>query len=47
MSALAHDDSAPSVPTKRFRGSDALWAGHWATSAAAVGWRCRGSASCG
>ena len=31
MSALAYDDSAPSVPTERFRGSDALWAGHWAT----------------
>ncbi len=31
MSALADDDSAPSVPTERFRGSDALWAGHWAT----------------
>ena len=31
MSALAGDDSAPSVPTERFRGSDALWAGHWAT----------------
>ena len=31
MSALANDDSAPSVPTERFRGSDALWAGHWAT----------------
>jgi RNA polymerase sigma-70 factor (ECF subfamily) len=31
MSALASDDSAPSVPTERFRGSDALWAGHWAT----------------
>jgi RNA polymerase sigma-70 factor (ECF subfamily) len=25
------DDSTPSVPTERFRGSDALWAGHWAT----------------
>ena len=31
LSALAGDDSAPSVPTERFRGSDALWAGHWAT----------------
>lgn len=31
MSSLAGDDSAPSVPTERFRGSDALWAGHWAT----------------
>ena len=31
MSALSGDDSAPSVPTERFRGSDALWAGHWAT----------------
>lgn len=31
MSALYGDDSAPSVPTERFRGSDALWAGHWAT----------------
>jgi RNA polymerase sigma-70 factor (ECF subfamily) len=31
MSALEHDESAPSVPTERFRGSDALWAGHWAT----------------
>ena len=31
MSALADDKSAPSVPTERFRGSDALWAGHWAT----------------
>ena len=31
LSALATDDSAPSVPTERFRGSDALWAGHWAT----------------
>ncbi len=31
MSALANDDSTPSVPTERFRGSDALWAGHWAT----------------
>ncbi|MEO8264501.1 MAG: RNA polymerase sigma factor [Ilumatobacteraceae bacterium] len=31
MSALANDDSAPAVPTERFRGSDALWAGHWAT----------------
>ena len=27
MSALAYDDSAPSVPTERFRGSDALWPG--------------------
>lgn len=31
LSALAGDESAPSVPTERFRGSDALWAGHWAT----------------
>ena len=31
FSALEGDDSAPSVPTERFRGSDALWAGHWAT----------------
>ena len=31
LSALTGDDSAPSVPTERFRGSDALWAGHWAT----------------
>ena len=31
LSALAGDDSAPAVPTERFRGSDALWAGHWAT----------------
>ena len=31
LSATAIDDSAPSVPTERFRGSDALWAGHWAT----------------
>ena len=31
MSALSGDGSAPSVPTERFRGSDALWAGHWAT----------------
>ena len=31
MSALSGDDSTPSVPTERFRGSDALWAGHWAT----------------
>ena len=31
MSSLAGDDTAPSVPTERFRGSDALWAGHWAT----------------
>jgi RNA polymerase sigma-70 factor (ECF subfamily) len=31
LSALVADDSAPSVPTERFRGSDALWAGHWAT----------------
>ncbi len=31
MSALVDDDSTPSVPTERFRGSDALWAGHWAT----------------
>ena len=31
MSALADDGSGPSVPTERFRGSDALWAGHWAT----------------
>ncbi len=31
LSALPGDDSAPSVPTERFRGSDALWAGHWAT----------------
>jgi RNA polymerase sigma-70 factor, ECF subfamily len=31
LSALADDDSSPSVPTERFRGSDALWAGHWAT----------------
>jgi RNA polymerase sigma-70 factor, ECF subfamily len=31
LSALVGDDSAPSVPTERFRGSDALWAGHWAT----------------
>ena len=31
MSALEHDDSSPSVPTERFQGSDALWAGHWAT----------------
>ncbi len=31
MSALVDDDTAPSVPTERFRGSDALWAGHWAT----------------
>lgn len=30
MSALVDDDSTPSVPTERFRGSDALWAGHWA-----------------
>ena len=31
MSSLADEESAPSVPTERFRGSDALWAGHWAT----------------
>ena len=31
MSALTIDDATPSVPTERFRGSDALWAGHWAT----------------
>ena len=31
VSALVDDESAPSVPTERFRGSDALWAGHWAT----------------
>lgn len=31
FSSLAADESAPSVPTERFRGSDALWAGHWAT----------------
>jgi RNA polymerase sigma-70 factor (ECF subfamily) len=31
MSAFDNDESAPSVPTERFRGSDALWAGHWAT----------------
>lgn len=31
FSALEGDESAPSVPTERFRGSDALWAGHWAT----------------
>lgn len=31
MSALPGGDAAPSVPTERFRGSDALWAGHWAT----------------
>jgi RNA polymerase sigma-70 factor, ECF subfamily len=31
MSALQDDDTAPTVPTERFRGSDALWAGHWAT----------------
>lgn len=32
MSALGElDDSAPLVPTERFQGSDALWAGHWAT----------------
>ena len=31
MSAFGDDESAPSVPTERFRGSDALWAGHWAT----------------
>lgn len=30
MSALVDDDSTPSVPAERFRGSDALWAGHWA-----------------
>jgi RNA polymerase sigma-70 factor (ECF subfamily) len=30
MSALEGDESAPSVPTERFNGSDALWAGHWA-----------------
>lgn len=31
MSALVGDESTPSLPTERFRGSDALWAGHWAT----------------
>jgi RNA polymerase sigma-70 factor (ECF subfamily) len=31
ISALLDDDSTPLVPTERFRGSDALWAGHWAT----------------
>jgi RNA polymerase sigma-70 factor, ECF subfamily len=31
MSALVDDDATPAVPTERFRGSDALWAGHWAT----------------
>lgn len=31
VSSLIDDDTAPSVPTERFRGSDALWAGHWAT----------------
>jgi RNA polymerase sigma-70 factor (ECF subfamily) len=31
FSALEGDDDAPSVPMERFRGSDALWAGHWAT----------------
>jgi RNA polymerase sigma-70 factor, ECF subfamily len=31
MSALVDDDASPAVPTERFRGSDALWAGHWAT----------------
>jgi len=31
FSALEDDESTPSVPTERFRGSDALWAGHWAT----------------
>ena len=30
ISALIDDETAPSVPTERFRGSDALWAGHWA-----------------
>lgn len=31
VSSLIDDETAPSVPTERFRGSDALWAGHWAT----------------
>lgn len=31
FSELEGDESGPSVPTERFRGSDALWAGHWAT----------------
>lgn len=31
LSSLVADESGPSVPTERFRGSDALWAGHWAT----------------
>jgi RNA polymerase sigma-70 factor (ECF subfamily) len=31
FSELEGDASEPSVPTERFRGSDALWAGHWAT----------------
>jgi RNA polymerase sigma-70 factor, ECF subfamily len=31
LSSLVDDGSGPSVPTERFRGSDALWAGHWAT----------------
>lgn len=32
MSALANDfHDGPSVPTEQFQGSDALWAGHWAT----------------
>ncbi len=29
-SLAADDDHGPVVPPERFRGSDALWAGHWA-----------------
>ncbi len=30
LSAEPDDDRGPVVPPERFRGSDALWAGHWA-----------------